>query len=354
MAAREALIHGGDWAGFKSEYGKLPLDFSASISPLGLPESVRKAAADALKMTDRYPDPLCRELRAALTAACGIPEEQIVCGNGASDLIYRICRVLHPRNAAVLTPGFAEYERALCAENSELDLIPLPEANGFRLTEETVQEIPQNCELLFLCNPNNPAGLLAERESVQMLLDRCRETGMCLVADECFLDFVERPEDHSLIPALRNTPDLVVLRAFTKTWAMAGLRLGYALCGNGLLARALRDDGPPWAVSGVAQAAGLAALREQAYVQTLREAISGERKRMLPALEAMGLRVIPGEANFLLFRSADPELADKLRRRGILIRDCRNFRGLCAGWYRVAVRAPEENDRLLSALREEL
>lgn len=351
---RSELIHGGDWAGFENEYGMLPLDFSANISPLGLPESVRKAAEEALRTADRYPDPLCRKLRKALSEVHGVPEEQVVCGNGASDLIYRICRVLQPEKAAVLTPGFAEYERALRAAGCRAAPIPLLSADNFQVNESTVRLIPKSCELLFLCNPNNPTGLPPERGAVQLLLDRCRETGMWLIADECFLDFMENPEEHSLIPALRKTPELMVLRAFTKTWAMAGLRLGYALCGNRLLARGVQEDGPPWAVSSVAQAAGLATLGEQTVMQTLRTLISGERRRMLPALEAMGLRVIPGEANFLLFHSCDSELAGKLRQRGILIRDCRNFRGLSAGWFRIAIRTPEENNTLLAALREVL
>ena len=347
-------IHGGDWAGYQTEYGREPLDFSANISPLGLPEGVRRAAEEALKKADRYPDPLCRELRAALAEYHGVPMEQIICGNGASDLIDRICRVLRPGNAAVLTPCFTEYAAALQAENCHVTEIPLPQAENFQPDEATLRAIPQNCELLFLCNPNNPTGLPVREQTLQKLLERCRETGMHLVTDECFLDFTEEPERHSLVPALKATPTLVVLRAFTKTWAMAGLRLGYALCGSELLARMLQNSGAPWPVSTVAQAAGLAALREQDYLRKVRELVTAERKRMIPRLEALGLRVIPGEANFLLFHSGNLELCAKLREKGILIRDCRNFSGLCAGWYRVAIRTAEDNSRLLRTLEEVL
>jgi len=348
------LIHGGDWAGFEREYGTRPLDFSANISPVGLPDGVRAAAIMALADADRYPDPLCRALRAALSERHGVPMENIVCGNGAADLIWRLCHALKPKKAAIFVPTFAEYEAALRAENCEIVQIPLAEADGFRLTEKSAAQIPQGTELLFLCNPNNPTGRLAERDAVRRLLALCRERDMTLIADECFLDFCEEADIHSLIGALAETARLVILRAFTKTYAMAGLRLGCALCGSAALAEKLQACGQPWAVSDVAQAAGIAALQDKDYVNRLRALISAERKRMIPALEGLGLRVIPGEANFLLFRADDPALCQKLRERGILIRGCGNFAGLDVNWYRAAIRTEKENDRLLKALREVL
>ena len=348
------LIHGGDWAGFESEYGVRPLDFSANISPLGLPDGVREAVIAALAYAERYPDPLCRALRAALAEYHGVPVENIVCGNGAADLIWRLCRALRPKKAALFVPGFAEYEAALRAENCEIARLPLPEADGFCLTEKTVAQIPRDTELLFLCNPNNPTGRLTERKALHSLLSLCRERDMALIADECFLDFCEEPEAHSLVGTLSETPGLVILKAFTKTHAMAGLRLGYALCGSQVLAEKLQGCAQPWSVSNIAQAAGVAALRETAYISRLRVLITAERKRLIPALEALGLCVIPGEANFLLFHAADGALCEKLRQLGILIRGCGNFAGLSENWYRAAVRTQSENDQLLRALGEVL
>ncbi len=346
------LIHGGDWAGFETEYGKTPLDFSASISPLGLPEGVRAAALRALEKADRYPDPLCRRLCAALSAYHGVPVSNIVCGSGASDLIYRLCHTLKPKSAAVFVPGFAEYARALRETACSVTEIPL--ASDFRLTEEQLKQIPEDCELLFLCNPNNPTGLLTGRELLLPLLDFCREHGTILAVDECFLDFCEDAADYSLVSVLAEYPELIVIRAFTKTYAMAGLRLGYVLCGSTALAEKLRASGQPWAVSAVAEEAGAAALCEENYVNQLRALIKTERQHMSTALEALGLRVVPGEANFLLFHCADSGLAKELRERGVLIRDCASFAGLQKGWYRTAVRTEAENTVLLETIREVL
>ena len=348
------LVHGGDWAGFETEYGKAPLDLSANLSPLGMPEGVKAAAIAALETADRYPDPLCRELRASLAAFHGVDASCIVCGNGAADLIFRLCRTLRPKKAAVLCPGFAEYEQALRAEDCEITRLYLPEEEDFRLTASLAERLPGEAELLFLCNPNNPTGLLTGRETLLQILSRCRETGAILAVDECFLDFCRDGDEHSLVPFLKDFPELVILRAFTKTYAMAGLRLGYVLCGDAGLAARLQSCGQPWAVSHVAQAAGVAALKETAYVDTLRALISAERPRVAAGLRKLGLRVIPGEANYLLFSSTDATLAEKLRGRGILIRDCSNYPGLRPGWYRTAIRTAAENDALLTALGEVL
>lgn len=346
------LIHGGDWAGYELEYGKTPLDFSANISPLGIPLSVRSAVIRELGTADRYPDPLCRNLRYSLSVFHSIPAEQIVCGNGASDLIDRLCRSMQPKRAAVFVPGFAEYERALQALGCEMKTISLPEKKDYQLTETELRQIPEGCELLFLCNPNNPTGLLTGPEILEQLLSLCRETGMRLVVDECFLDFTREPERFSMIKKLPKHPELVILRAFTKLWGMAGLRLGYALCGSETVAEQLCNCGQPWPVSGLAQAAGVAALEEKDYVQAVRELVRKERPRMQKELLKMGFRVIRGEANFLLFDSGDPALGKKLRERGILLRDCGNFQALCPGWYRTAIRTAEENDILLRTLWE--
>ena len=347
--------HGGDWAAYLDEYGKMPLDFSASISPLGLPESVRKAAAESLDAVWRYPDPECRRLRSRLSERFGIPAGRIVCGNGAADLIDRICRGLRPGRALLTAPTFSEYERALLAADCGVSRVFLREENGFRLeTEEFLDQLTEEIDLVFLCNPANPTGLLTERDALVRILRRCREKRARLVLDECFMEFAAEKENCSMAGELESWPELIVLRAFTKSFAMAGLRLGYALCGQETDAGLLRETGQPWPVSHPAQEAGIAALEECGYLRTLRSLISRERERVRQEMLEMGLRVIPGRANFLLFFCGDSALAERLRAKEILIRDCGHEPGLIPGWFRAAIRTETENDLLLGALREVL
>lgn len=339
-------IHGGDWAAYALEHGALPLDFSASLSPLGMPERVYQAAVEAMRDAERYPDPNCRRLRMALSERHGVNPAQIVCGAGAADLIDRLARLLQPKRALIPAPTFSEYERSLRSVGCKVERFPL--TADFHLPAAFPDAITPETDAVFLCNPNNPTGLLTE----PALLRQCAERGAALIVDECFLDLTEDPGRYSLVSSLRDHPNLIILRAFTKTFAMAGLRLGYALCGSAETAQALQDIGQPWPVSVPAEAAGIAALQEQDYENEVRAFLRAERGRMFRALSGMGFRVLPGEANYLLFCSADTDLAKKLRRKGILLRDCRDFPGLCPGWYRTAIRKPEENDQLLQALRE--
>ena len=345
------MNHGGDWIGYKTEYGRIPLDFSANISPLGLPDGVRMAAVRALDEADRYPDPLCRSLRNKLSEVHVIPADRIACGNGAADLIYRLCWMLQPHLALLTEPDFSEYENALRSIGCEIRRLQRKEKEGFLLPAESLAEAAGECDLIFLSNPNNPTGLLTERENLISLLHACREAGTTIVIDECFLDFADTPEQYTMVDCLLQWPELIILKAFTKTYAMAGLRLGYALCGNRDTAEKLQTSGQPWAVSHVAQKAGAAALNETDYVRRLRKMISEQRPRMITALSNLGVEVIQGRANYLLFRCSDPELGEKLRREGILIRECRNVPGLAAGWFRVAIRTEEENSRLLAAMK---
>ena len=353
MEEKTTLVHGGDWAGFAAEYGAMPLDFSANVSPLGVPDGVRRAIEQAAAQADRYPDPLCRALCAAIGQKEAVPAEHILCGNGAADLIFRAVLARKPRKALVTAPSFAEYAAALETVDCEIIRYTLKEDQDVRLEADFLQAITPDVDMVFLCQPNNPTGLTSLRELLLRVAARCRDCGPLLVLDECFTDFLDAPEAHSLKGELEHFPNLLILKAFTKLYAMAGVRLGYALCADFSLLEALAKAGQPWAVSSLAQAAGIAALEETDYVQRLRGLIGAERPWLLEELKALGMRVIPGEANYLLFACARP-LTLPLRQRGILIRSCANYPGLDDRWYRVAVRSHEENRRLVAALREVL
>lgn len=345
------LVHGGDWAGYRAEFGCDALDFSANVSPLGLPAGVAAAITNALPTADRYPDPLCRELRAALAGAEGVPADWILCGNGAADLIFRLALAVRPRRALLPAPTFAEYEAALQTVGCAVQRVFLREENEFAVTEKFIDAVTPETDIVFLCQPNNPTGQVTPPALVERLVRRCAECGAVLVVDECFLDFLPDRDAWTAKQLLRDAPQLVILKAFTKLYAMAGVRLGYALCGDAALLEKMRGAGQPWAVSSLAQAAGLAALQETAYAGAVRALIAEQRPRMTAGLRALGLRVMDGQANYLLFR-ATPDFGEKLRRRGAVVRSCANYPGLDAAWYRTAVRTAEENTRLLQIMGE--
>lgn len=346
-------MHGGNIYGNEIEY-----DFSVNLNPLGPPESVRDALAAALNHVEEYPDPEYRELRRGLANYWQLAEEQIVPGNGASELIPGIIRTLSPKTCMVTAPCYSGYETVLnaAAPSCRIHRIPLRAEDDFTLPENTCQEIARvKPNLLILTNPNNPNGKRISANRLREIADACRTAGTVLLVDECFLALSGGDED-SLIHCIRSEAlPAVVLRAFTKTFAIPGVRLGYAVC-SGFPAARIRRELPEWNLSVFAQYAGRAALEAAAggtsgYLTASVEMIAREREFLSAELEKLGLRVFPSDANYILFQSRDRELHQKLLDKGILIRDCWDYHGLTAGFYRTAVRTHRENTVLLRCLR---
>lgn len=341
-----AQVHGGDIYSRHIRH-----DFSANINPLGIPDPVLSGISEALRRCENYPDPECRELVSAISEHEKFPARKIVCGNGAADLIYRIVSALRPHAALLCAPTFSEYEKALTEHGCTVRKHFLRYENGFALTADILHDITPETDILFLCSPNNPTGLTLPAELLRQISERCLETGTFLVIDECFLDFVEGGNTLSAKPILNERS--AILKAFTKIYAMPGIRLGYALFGSEETAAMVLRAGQAWSVSIPAQAAGIAALRVDGYVERTVGIISSERKYLCAGLRSLGLEVIPSEANFILFYCEFP-LDKLLQEHGIAIRNCDNYDGLGKGWFRTAVRLREENELLLAALREVL
>ncbi len=337
--------HGGDIYSRPVE-----LDFSVNINPFGMPEPVQQAIVDNVASYASYPDPFCRSLRAGLAQAESVPAENILCGNGAADLIYRLCLALRPGRVLVPVPAFTDYARAARLAGAEVTEHLLQEETGFLLDEAFIECIQPGLDMVFLCTPNNPTGRLIAPGLLEQILERCEQTGTLLVLDECFQPFAG---GHSLVPRTSSSKKLLVLRAFTKIYAMAGLRLGYLITSDRDLLSELAGFGQPWSVSAVAQVAGLAALDCTREVARVQEFIREERPRLARALAGFGFKVYPSSANYLLWQSHH-SLAGPLLDKGILIRRCQDFTGLDESFYRTAVRLPGQNEQLIRALQEVL
>ena len=336
--------HGGDIYD-----GGIALDFSANVSPLGTPKSVIDALTRVLPELYHYPDPRCRALVQAIAKFERVPQERILCGAGASELIYTYCEAVRPKRAMVLAPTFSEYAIALQRTGCEIVRHTLAAEQNFDLQEDLLSRLSrEGIDALFLCNPNNPTGRLIPGELLEKILLCCRERNIALFVDECFLSLSDGADD--LTPFLPDVPQLFILKAFTKSYGMAGLRLGYGLCADKELLQKMSAGAPPWTVSTPAQAAGVAALKDAAFLAENRALIRAERPRLEEELRKLGLWVCPSQVNYILFRGA-PDLHEKLMRCGMAIRNCANFEGLAPGWYRVAVRRREENEQLIAAIK---
>ena len=338
--------HGGD-----VYRNRVRLDFSANVNPLGTPPEVACAIAESAERCAAYPDPYCSRVREKLAAVHGVAPEHVICGNGAAELIFQFAAALRPKTALLPVPSFSEYDAALSSVGCETRYYALRRAEDFAVTEEILGAITPETDALALCTPNNPTGRSIDGALLLKILDRCRATGTWLLLDECFLDLTDKGAEKSLIPALRENDPCLVLRAFTKLYGMAGVRLGYAVCRNRDFLLDMCRTAQPWNVSAPAQAAGEAALDCRDFVARTLRLIAREKEYLLRELRALGVRVLPGDANFLML-SGVPGLCEAMLEKGILLRSCANYRGLDEGDCRIAVRTHAENEQLIAALRE--
>ena len=349
-------LHGGDIRGAAEASGRNAaelLDFSANINPLGMPPGVREAIIESLDSSLNYPDPFCRGLRRALSEKLGQPEKYILCGNGGAELIYRLVYAARPKRALVTAPAFAEYEEAMNQTGTGIDFFPL--GKTLEITEDYVDKLSPEHDIVFLCNPNNPTGILTPRGVVKKLLDKAKALDVRVCLDECFLDFVKNEEEYSAAGWLAEYPNLIILKSFTKMYAIPGLRLGYVLSADADLLNRMRLAGQPWSVSEPAQAAGIATLKAGGFREKTIALVNAERSFLKEQLEELGLCVYDGRANYLCFQAeGDTTLADRMQAEGILIRRCANYHGLGPDFYRTAVRGHEENEKLLAALKKVL
>lgn len=337
-------MHGGN------VYNKnVRLDFSANINPLGIPEGVKKAFVSSLDYCEKYPDHNCTELKKAIAEHESCSENLICVGNGAADLIYRIVHTFRPKKAVIVSPTFSEYEKALCEIGCDISFYNLNENNSFDIQNDFLNLIDDDIDMIYITSPNNPTGRIISADLLSCIADKCLKKGCILAADECFMDFSENSDRYSIKNAMNE--NVIILKAFTKIYAMAGIRLGYAVCGDKTTAEKISQNGQYWSVSAVAQQCGIAALREKEYVRKSVEMITAERRYLENELENLGFKVYHSFANYILFRT-DIKIYEYLLDKGILIRKCGNYRELSDNYYRIAVRTHSENLELISTMEK--
>ena len=333
--------HGGDIYSHCVLY-----DFSANVNPLGVPKSVRKTIIQNLPVIEKYPDIHCTALKQAISRFENIRMQHIVCGNGATDLIFRIVQTLRPEKALLLSPTFSEYEKALHTFGCQIRYFDLDNHNNF-IPDETLLDYLHDIDIFFLCNPNNPIGNLVEKSLLNKIIGKCCQENIYLIIDECFLDFVKNAQQYK---ATLNNDKLIILKAFTKIFAMAGLRLGYCLCRDENLCNRIENVGSCWSVSGIAQTAGISALENaKDFISKTVEYVEKQRDFLTINLRNLSLNVFDCRANFI-FLHTDLPLDTILLKQKILIRNCNNYRNLTDGYYRIAVRTEKENQLLIRTL----
>lgn len=328
------------------------MDFSASANPLGVSKKIKAELRRHLKFLNNYPDTDTRRLRKRLSQYHGIDPETILCGNGSTELIHLTARALNPEKVLVTAPTYSGYERALRTAESreqraEIEYFLLKSENGFDINPVEFMNTMKGKTMAFLCNPNNPTGRLLKKEDVKRIAEAAKELKCYLIADEAFIDFC--PED-SVIKYTGENPYLIVMRTMAHFHALSGLRIGYGVFPHDLVRR-LRKDREPWTVNSLAQRAAVVALQDKAYRKDTFSLLKQEKRLLEKNFEKLGIEVFPSNTNFYLLRSPDAAVISRhLKQKGILVRDCSDFRGLDNSYIRVAVKSHKENCILIREL----
>ena len=337
------------------------LDFSASVSPLGPPEGVAEAIA-AVDLT-AYPDPRCLALTEAIAAhhaGDGVDVSNVIVGNGSTEIIHLLTRawIGSPPagctpSALLLSPTYGEYEGAVRISGGTVTTLTATRCSeGFSWDTSAATAIiaAERPSLTFVCNPNNPTGVLMGRDQLATIADAAAVTGGLLVVDEAYINLSERRAEAEVIEMAARHGSVVALRSMTKDYALTALRLGYAVAAAPVVAR-LAALQPDWSVNGLAQAAGLVAIADERYLERARRAVTASHDCVVERLSALGVRCYPAEANFVLAQVGDAaNLRDRLAQRGLFVRDCTSF-GL-PDCIRIGLRPVADCIRLADAIAD--
>ncbi len=342
----KTYTHGGDIYSYYEKYGRYPVDFSSSLNPLNAPLEVTNAYVEAYKYSFAYPPHNYKELREKIAEKENISIENICVSNGAGELIRYIPVIFKPKNALITAPAFSEYKKSLLECNVEEYL--LKKENNFMLQQDFLENIAHK-DMVFLTNPDNPAGNIINIEFIEKTAVKCRQENAVLVLDECFIDLAENGE--SAVPLIKNYDNIIIIKAFTKTYSFAGLRLGYALA-NEKIIDMIDNMLPEWRVSMPANMCGIAALSDKSFINSSIEYIKKEKEYLISNLKIFDFIIYGSEANYIFFYTDIFDLKERLEKYNILIRDCSNYSGLEKGYYRVAVKKHDDNEKLINALKE--
>ena len=351
----ERYGHGGDLLTASELFGQpvnMFLDYSSNMNPAGPPSCVETIFREQWSEIVRYPDPTARMLRQKIADYYKVPEEAVLIGNGAAELIDLAVRVTQPTTVAVAAPSFIEYSDNARRAGAELHFIPLHFEHRFELQVEDVSHALQNAEMIILGHPNNPTGRLIP-DRVRELLDLTERTVM---VDEAFIDFLEDEEKMTFIRHAPHRRNLIVVRSMTKFFAVPGIRLGFVVAHPDLIEN-MRRLQVHWSVNHFSQLIGESVLEDGQYIAETKIWASSERTWFYHRLVQLGFDVIESSVNYLLVKLPEhvpydvPELQKRLGKKGILIRDASRFPGLNERFFRLAVRLRDDNQVILHTLQ---
>lgn len=359
---KRAQFHGSDLEEIEKVY-QIPKEeivcFGANVNPLGLSDSVKSQLAEHLDIITTYPDRNYRSLRQTIGTYCKINPDYIVVGNGSTELISLLIQHRSPKHALLLGPTYSEYERELTLCGGTLSYYNLSAEQDFQLNiRDFCQHLNDTVDLLILCNPNNPTSSVIPTSDLETIIRTCQKFHIFVMIDETYVEFVSAIDEISAVSLVPKYDNLMVLRGISKFFAAPGLRLGYGMTSNQRFLSVLKEHQNPWSLNSVGAFAGELLFQDTDYIQKTKELIAAERTRMYQNLHKIPeLHVFKPSANFLLVQILKDgvtafDVFDALIRQKMMIRDCSSFENLNGEFIRFCIMNPEDNTKLIHALRQ--
>ncbi|NLY49213.1 MAG: aminotransferase class I/II-fold pyridoxal phosphate-dependent enzyme [Clostridiales bacterium] len=364
MIRHSDYFHGSDLEVIEKIYGikkENIISFAANVNPLGISPKLRRTLSERIDSIMSYPDRDYTSLRRQISAYVGADMEDIIVGNGSTELISLFIQIMHPKKALIVGPTYSEYEREVSLGGGCSLYYRLEEENGFQIDIRSLEkELNLDVDLLVICNPNNPTSSAITAGDMREILDICKKKGIYVMVDETYVEFAEDLESITCIPLTRFYNNIVILRGISKFFAAPGLRLGYAVCGNADLLREMNRRKNPWTINTLAAVAGEIMFTDEEYINKTRQLITTERNRICGILrECPNIMYFTPVANFVLIKIlkdnvTSMDLFEAAIRKGFLIRDCSTFPFLDNKFIRFCFMNPQQNDALLGVLLEHL
>lgn len=362
MLKHKDHFHGSDLEKIEEIYGikkEKITSFSANVNPLGVSYQLRKTLSDHIDAVTSYPDRDYKKLRQCIATYTGAQLENIIVGNGSTELISLFIQTEHPKKALILGPTYSEYEREITLGGGTTLYYPLKEENDFQMdTDDFCSHLTEGIDLLVLCNPNNPTSTALTSTQMRQILDTCLEHGIFVMVDETYVEFAPQEQEITSVPLTNYYNNLIILRGISKFFAAPGLRLGYAITGNQDMVKQINTRKNPWTINSLAEIGGQIMFRDTEYIQATKDLIFSERDRICRELRTWdSVKIYEPKGNFILVRLLKEgvtaeELFEHCIRKGLMIRNCSTFPFLDESYVRFCIMNHEQNDRLLGAFRE--
>ncbi len=352
-------IHGGNLDLIEKIYNvnkKDIIDFSDNINPLGASSRLKENIGNIYNLLNLYPDEDYTDLRSSISKYTNCNTENILVGNGATELISALIKAVNPKNSLIILPTYSEYEKELKKINSHIIHFDVLEEDHFKLNVDMlISTITPDINLLVFCNPNNPTGYLTPKEDVKKILSHCKKTNTVVLLDETYVEFSK--ESTGATSLVETYDNLFIIRGTSKFFAISGLRLGYALTSSQQLRDNVAKTLIPWNVNIVAEYLGQLVFSDEEFIKNSISLCNREYTKIKNFFDTIdSIYMFESDTNFILFKIITEDFSAKnvfeyMIKHNIIVRNLTNSKGLSEKYFRICIQKPEHNDLFIEQFK---